>query len=182
MKTSTVTRIRTTFSAFTSPGPQPSRGDRETLNVERGSFEHRNRPFEFWCSEESYCRTLGLVHNILLEVPGDRPAHFFPFVRMLPYQSSFLQLLFVASIAFAQNWKADPFVPPAIPLAVRTPYIQTWLRQGTAEGSLNSGWESFRDKSVCVRPDSTPPTVPRHLLADMHGLDCCVDGEAQGGQ
>ena len=61
---------------------------------------------------------------------------------------SFLQLLLVASFAFAQTWKASPFVPPAIPLAVKTPYLQTWMLQGTAEGSLNSGWEAFRDGTV----------------------------------
>jgi len=69
---------------------------------------------------------------------------------MLPHALPLLQLLFVASFALAQtqNWTADPFVPPAIPLAVKSPYVQTWLRQGAAEGSLNSGWASFRDKSV----------------------------------
>ena len=60
----------------------------------------------------------------------------------------FLQLLFLTSFAFAQTWKASPFIPPAIPLAVKSPYLQTWIQQGTAEGSLNAGWEAFRDGSV----------------------------------
>lgn len=69
---------------------------------------------------------------------------------MLPHRHPLLlfQLFCVTSLAVAQNWKADPFIPPAIPLAVKTPYLQTWMQEGTAEGSLNSGWESFRDGSV----------------------------------
>ncbi|KAF9782924.1 hypothetical protein BJ322DRAFT_182136 [Thelephora terrestris] len=67
---------------------------------------------------------------------------------MLPHSLSLLQLLFLASFALAANWTATPFVPPAIPLAVKSPYLQTWMLQGTAEGSLNSGWESFRDGTI----------------------------------
>jgi hypothetical protein len=59
-----------------------------------------------------------------------------------------LQLLFVASFAFAQNWTAKPFIPPSAPLAVKMPYLQTWLPQGRAGSSLNSGWQSFRGDSV----------------------------------
>ena len=72
---------------------------------------------------------------------------------MPPSPLPLLQFLLVASTALAQNWTADPFIPPAIPLAVKSPYLQTWLRQGAAEGSLNSGWGSFRDKTVRVRPE-----------------------------
>ena len=38
---------------------------------------------------------------------------------------------------------SEPFNPPAIPLAVRTPYLQTWSRQGTVNGSLTSAWPTF---------------------------------------
>jgi len=83
------------------------------------------------------------------EASGGRTVLFFsPLVGMLPCPLPLLHLLFVASIAFAQSWEADPFIPPAIPLAVKSPYLQTWSRQGAAEGSLDSGWASFRDKSV----------------------------------
>ncbi|KAF9653386.1 DUF1793-domain-containing protein [Thelephora ganbajun] len=82
------------------------------------------------------------------EAPRNRSVYSFPFVRMLPHPLAFLQLLLVASVAFAQTWKATPFVPPSLPLVVKTPYLSTWIPQGTAEGSLNSGWASFRDGSV----------------------------------
>ena len=72
---------------------------------------------------------------------------------MLPHPLSLLRLLSVASIALAQTWEATPFIPPAIPLAVKSPYVQTWSQQGAAEGSLDSGWESFRDGTVCVQPE-----------------------------
>ena len=67
---------------------------------------------------------------------------------MLPHPLSLLQLLLLTVFALAQNWKATPFIPPAIPLAVKSPYLQTWMQQGKSEGSLNSGWETFRDGSV----------------------------------
>lgn len=64
------------------------------------------------------------------------------------------QLLFAVPCAVAQNWTANPFVPPATPLAVRTPYLQTWAQMGGVNGSLNSGWQSYRDGSVCHRTES----------------------------
>ena len=67
---------------------------------------------------------------------------------MLFHPFSLLPFLLAASFAFAQNWTASPFIPPAIPLAVKTPYIQTWKQQGTADGSLNVGWATFRDSTV----------------------------------
>ncbi|KAF9780645.1 hypothetical protein BJ322DRAFT_1023873 [Thelephora terrestris] len=60
---------------------------------------------------------------------------------------SFLQLLFAASFAFAQNWTVTPLIPPVNPLAVRGPYPQSWMDQGVTNGSLNSGWQSYRDGS-----------------------------------
>ncbi|KAF9780602.1 hypothetical protein BJ322DRAFT_1164970 [Thelephora terrestris] len=63
------------------------------------------------------------------------------------YRMSFLQLLFAASFAFAQNWTVMPLIPPVNPLAVRGPYPQSWMDQGVTNGSLNSGWQSYRDGS-----------------------------------
>lgn len=77
-----------------------------------------------------------------------RNPNFFPFVSMLLHPLSLLQFLSVASFAFAANWTANPFVPPAVPLAVKSPFLQAWAMQGTAEGSLNSGWETFRDGAI----------------------------------
>jgi len=72
---------------------------------------------------------------------------------MLPYPLSLLQLFFVVSVAFAQTWKANPFVPPALPLAVKSPYLQIWWRQGATGDSINSRMDFFRDKSVWIRPE-----------------------------
>ncbi|TFK45401.1 DUF1793-domain-containing protein [Heliocybe sulcata] len=50
-------------------------------------------------------------------------------------------LLHVAVNA-AVNWTAMPFNPPSVPLAVRSPYLNTWLAQGTG-AQLNDGWPTF---------------------------------------
>ncbi|KAJ7464116.1 hypothetical protein FB451DRAFT_454384 [Mycena latifolia] len=42
----------------------------------------------------------------------------------------------------APSWTATPFSPPSIPLAVRTPYLSTWLPQGGGV-ALNDAWPSF---------------------------------------
>lgn len=39
----------------------------------------------------------------------------------------------------APAWSVDPINPPAIPLAVKHPYLNTWLFQGGGT-ALNSAW------------------------------------------
>ncbi|KAL5535348.1 hypothetical protein ACEPAF_3442 [Sanghuangporus sanghuang] len=59
----------------------------------------------------------------------------------------------------AVNWTVTPFNPPAIPLAVKTPYLSAWLMQG--EGvALNDAWPAFWTGSTLgwagyVRVDGT---------------------------
>ncbi|KAF7332012.1 MPN domain-containing protein [Mycena kentingensis (nom. inval.)] len=40
------------------------------------------------------------------------------------------------------TWDAQPFNPPSFPLAVRTPYLSTWLPQGKG-AALNNAWPTF---------------------------------------
>lgn len=40
------------------------------------------------------------------------------------------------------SWTATPFLPPSIPLAVRTPYLSAWLPQGSG-AALNDVWPQF---------------------------------------
>ncbi|KAF8485559.1 DUF1793-domain-containing protein [Gautieria morchelliformis] len=42
----------------------------------------------------------------------------------------------------AVTWTAQPLNPPAVPLAVRTPYLSAWLQQGGGQ-PLNGAWPSF---------------------------------------
>ena len=57
-------------------------------------------------------------------------------------------LLSYAVIALgAVTWTADPFIPAAVPLAVRSPYLSTWLPQGNGT-ALNEGWSQFWDTNV----------------------------------
>lgn len=57
---------------------------------------------------------------------------------------------FTAPIAKAAvTWAAEPLNPPAVPLAVRSPYLSAWLQQGNGQ-PLNGAWPSFWTGMVCV--------------------------------
>ena len=49
----------------------------------------------------------------------------------------------------AVTWTAEPLNPPAVPLAVRTPYLSAWLQQGSGQ-PLNGAWPSFWTGMVCA--------------------------------
>ncbi len=49
--------------------------------------------------------------------------------------------LFVLQAA-AASWTSTPFNPPSIPLAVRSPYLNTWLPQGQGV-ALNAAWPTL---------------------------------------
>jgi hypothetical protein len=51
----------------------------------------------------------------------------------------------------AVTWTAEPLNPPAVPLAVRTPYLSAWLQQGDGQ-PLNGAWPSFWTGTVCRDP------------------------------
>ena len=65
-------------------------------------------------------------------------------------------LSYAVIVLGAVTWTADPFIPAAVPLAVRSPYLSTWLPQGNGT-ALNEGWSQFWDTNVsgsirlCVR-------------------------------
>ena len=42
----------------------------------------------------------------------------------------------------ANAWDAKPFNPASVPLAVRSPYVSTWLPQGKGT-ALNEAWATF---------------------------------------
>ncbi|KAJ7068407.1 DUF1793-domain-containing protein [Mycena amicta] len=53
-----------------------------------------------------------------------------------------LAALCLLPLSTALSWTATPFNPSSIPLAVRTPYLSTWLPQG-AGAALNDVWPTF---------------------------------------
>ncbi|KAI0774201.1 DUF1793-domain-containing protein [Fomes fomentarius] len=55
--------------------------------------------------------------------------------------------ILLAPVWGAVTWDAAPFNPPAVPLAVRTPYLSAWLAQGSGT-ALNAGWPTFWTGSV----------------------------------
>ncbi|KAL1722415.1 hypothetical protein EV715DRAFT_270417 [Schizophyllum commune] len=57
---------------------------------------------------------------------------------LLPYWLCLL-LLFARG---ANAWDAKPFNPASVPLAVRSPYVSTWLPQGKGT-ALNEAWATF---------------------------------------
>ncbi|KAI0073113.1 DUF1793-domain-containing protein [Panus rudis PR-1116 ss-1] len=51
-------------------------------------------------------------------------------------------LSFYTFASTAVSWSATPFIPAAIPLAVRSPYLSAWLPQGKGT-ALNEDWPHF---------------------------------------
>ncbi|KAL1676966.1 DUF1793-domain-containing protein [Schizophyllum commune] len=66
---------------------------------------------------------------------------------MAPLLSYALAVANLLTLANAYNWTASPINPPALPLAVRTPYLSVWLPQGTdgagSRRALNDEWPTF---------------------------------------
>ncbi|GJJ14574.1 hypothetical protein Clacol_008839 [Clathrus columnatus] len=56
----------------------------------------------------------------------------------------FVHVLSILSVLAeaAVTWTATPLNPPAVPLAVRSPYLSAWLQQGSGQ-ALNDVWPSF---------------------------------------
>lgn len=73
---------------------------------------------------------------------------------------------FVDIISADVSWTVSPFNPPAVPLAVRSPYLSAWLVQGSGS-ALNGDWAKFWTGTVsiisfsdkCVFVDSHPQIV-----------------------
>ena len=65
------------------------------------------------------------------------------------------------SVFGVPSWSVSPFNPPAIPLAVKHPYLSTWLPQGSGT-ALNGAWPQFWTVdhvtawTGIVRVDGTP--------------------------
>ncbi|KLO16074.1 DUF1793-domain-containing protein [Schizopora paradoxa] len=58
----------------------------------------------------------------------------------------FLALSSIVVGAVAQSsgqWTTSPFNPPAIPLAVKSPYLNSWLPQGKNASAANEAWATF---------------------------------------
>lgn len=79
--------------------------------------------------------------------------------------------LLYANVARALDWTAEPFNPPAIPLAVRTPYLSTWLPQGEG-AALNDRWATFWTGSV----RKILLLLVEMLLTRVDKSDCRLDG------
>ncbi|EIM85296.1 DUF1793-domain-containing protein [Stereum hirsutum FP-91666 SS1] len=65
-----------------------------------------------------------------------------PIPLSLPSPSLLILTSLLPNLASAASWTADPFIPHAYPLAVRSPYLSTWLPQGNGT-ALNGGWPQF---------------------------------------
>ncbi|KAJ6486403.1 DUF1793-domain-containing protein [Mycena vitilis] len=81
-----------------------------------------------------------------------------PSFGLLSLASSFLFLFADAATQFP--WKATPFNPSSIPLAVRTPYLSAWLPQGSGT-ALNAAWpQHWTGQTVgwagFIKVDGTP--------------------------
>ena len=55
----------------------------------------------------------------------------------------FLVLLFscITSVSSqVPGWVPEPFNPPSLPLAVKSPYVNCWLPQGSESFRINNSW------------------------------------------
>ncbi|KAJ7682671.1 DUF1793-domain-containing protein [Mycena polygramma] len=81
-----------------------------------------------------------------------------PSFGILSLASSLLFLFADAATQF--TWKATPFNPSSVPLAVRTPYLSAWLPQGSGT-ALNAAWpQHWTGQTVgwagFIKVDGTP--------------------------
>ena len=54
-----------------------------------------------------------------------------------------LSIIAQSTLVLAQTgppWIARPFNPPALPLAVRSPYVNAWHPQGNGPSAINTNW------------------------------------------
>ncbi|EJC98583.1 uncharacterized protein FOMMEDRAFT_96129 [Fomitiporia mediterranea MF3/22] len=68
--------------------------------------------------------------------------------------SGFLVFLFLAAHGAAQfgptAWTVTPFNPPALPFAVKSPYVNTWSPLGNASEAVTSAWPRTWDKGFDI--------------------------------
>lgn len=74
-----------------------------------------------------------------------------------------VQAALYARLAVSQQgpaaWTVSPFNPFDLPLAVRNPYLNTWLPQGSDPLSLGNSWANYWSNAVSAR-------VPFHFSAN----------------
>ncbi|KAF7301796.1 DUF1793-domain-containing protein [Mycena indigotica] len=80
-------------------------------------------------------------------VIDEAPSINLAYAGLCVFQPPAMRRISLASIcllpfAAALSWTTTPFNPSSIPLAVRTPYLSTWLPQG-AGAALNDAWPTF---------------------------------------
>jgi hypothetical protein len=80
------------------------------------------------------------------EEPADRAFIFEDSLRLARFTQRLARMirasglaLALASLSSALSWDATPFNPASVPLAVRSPYLSTWLPQGGG-AALNGAW------------------------------------------
>ena len=81
------------------------------------------------------------------------------------FPASLLALLtFISPLAIlvhAQSgpseWKISPFNPSALPMAVRTPYLNTWLQQGNNPANVGNIWSKLWTLGVSLLSLSLHP-------------------------
>lgn len=87
----------------------------------------------------------------------------------------------VASQLRPISWSATPFSPPAYPLAVRSPYLNTWLPQGFGPTQFNvHTWPNHWNIDNTVSPDPSRRTSLYLVYVKVVGwyASAVVDGKA----
>ena len=131
-----VRSIRKSLLLIGSYRENPEFGSLSTWQWQRSEIVSAITECRIWINWQN-SSALSYIHNILW---AGTP--FLSFARM-----SFLWHLFIAFFIFfveldsAQqgptSWRSSPFSPSSFPLAVRNPYLNTWLAQGNNPEAIN---------------------------------------------
>ncbi|TDL28033.1 DUF1793-domain-containing protein [Rickenella mellea] len=82
--------------------------------------------------------------------------------------------IFLLTPASAQTWATIPFSTQSLPIALRSPYLNSWLSQGKLPSETpsagNAGWPVFWT--------SSPPVVAWYIAVRVDGLAYTIFGDA----
>ena len=115
------------------------------------------------------CLSTELVTFVAILLPSSLLHVTAPTMCAVHFASLFLVnfLFFVGRVA-GQNgpttWSTTPFNPSALPLAVRSPYLNTWLPQGNNPAAVNNQWST-----IWTTSNVRPGTDSEISAFDTHG-------------
>ena len=72
------------------------------------------------------------------------------------------------------SWTATPFNPPAFPLAVKTPYVNTWAPQGNEPKAISNVWTRYGSNLDIPTVWQVKPLIVRTSLLIYYRKDSAM--------